>query len=48
MLLNLYIESDELDVESTELTDIFALDTEHKEVFETLLVDNEEKLSERC
>ena len=36
------IESDELDVESTELTDILAFDTEHKEEFETLLVDEEE------
>ena len=33
---------DELDVESTELTDILAFDTEHKEEFETLLVDEEE------
>ena len=36
------IESDELDVESTELTDILAFDNEHKEEFETLLVDEEE------
>ena len=36
------IESDELDVESVELTDILAFDTEHKEEFETLLVDEEE------
>ena len=36
------IESDELDVESIELTDILAFDTEHKEEFETLLVDEEE------
>ena len=42
VMLNLYIESDELDVESTELTDILAFDTEHKEEFETLLVDEEE------
>ena len=33
---------DELDVESTELTDILAFDTGHKEEFETLLVDEEE------
>ena len=36
------IESDELDVESIELTDILAFYTEHKEEFETLLVDEEE------
>ena len=42
VMLNLYIELDELDVESTELTDILAFDTEHKEEFETLLVDEEE------
>ena len=36
------IESDELDVESTELTDILAFDTEHKEEFETLFVGEEE------
>ena len=33
---------DELDVESTELTDILVFDTEHKGEFETLLVDEEE------
>ena len=37
-----YFESDELDVESIELTDILAFDSEHKEEFETLLVDEEE------
>ena len=36
------IESDELEVESIELTDILAFDTENKEEFETLLVDEEE------
>ena len=36
------VESDELDVESIELTDILVFDTEHKEEFETLLVDEEE------
>ena len=36
------IESDELEVESIELTDILAFDTEHKEELETLLVDEEE------
>ena len=38
----LWFESDVLDVESTELTDIPAFDTDHKEEFETLLVDEEE------
>ena len=37
-----FFESDELDVESILLTDILAFDTEHKEEFETLLVDEEE------
>ena len=41
-LLSSTFESDELDVEGTELTDILAFDTEHKEEFETLLVDEEE------
>ena len=41
------IESDELDVESIELTDILSFDTDHKKEFETLLVMGKKTTRER-